>query len=250
MHAFALIGRILLERKMKMKMKMMKFRSVAFWVVIAIAIAFREAAAAEAQAPAPTPPTTDPTTSPPAPSSSNDNNKNLELDQMHKTCKATHDYDLCISTLQADPRDFYSDVKGFAYQMITVTNNKAMETQEEIKGQLNKDDTVPPEKVKDPKVSMGPQIRRRFLICNDMYELAIEYYLSAALGSIRLSSFVDAKRECNDSIHLLHNCAIQLTNGTSPGQGFANLFDQDSILDRIKMETSLINLSLDILNTL
>lgn len=67
-------------------------------------------------------------------------NKNVAL--IHKVCKKTHDYNLCVSSLKSDPRSFNADSKNLALIMLNVTLVKANQITEIIL-KLNKTTSDP-----------------------------------------------------------------------------------------------------------
>ncbi|XP_043694028.1 uncharacterized protein LOC122644698 [Telopea speciosissima] len=155
------------------------------------------------------------------------------INLIHKTCNHSDDYSLCVTILESDDRSLTAtNGSTLAWLMLTFTQNKATQTLAEVKQILKKEEQ-----------SMSPETKRSFTTCNDVYELAIQFYIPAAMTAVSNTiSFVDGRKEASDAFNLFQTCGRELFESVGTG-----LVEQDTLLDRVKFETHLTSLALDIM---
>ncbi|OMO58511.1 Pectinesterase inhibitor [Corchorus olitorius] len=113
------------------------------------------------------------------------------LNLVETTCKKTPFYNLCLSTLQSDPRSSKADVAGLAHIGADKVKARATATLRQI--------TVLLKGAKDPK------LKTALTECLDLYNTIIKYDIPVAIDAVvkgnpkfGVESAADAANEAND----------------------------------------------------
>ncbi|PON93147.1 Pectinesterase inhibitor domain containing protein [Trema orientale] len=126
----------------------------------------------------------------------------VNLDLIQKTCKQTPNYDLCVSSLQSDPRSSNADVRGLALIMVDVLTAKARETLNHIHELLEQ----------SPK----PDQKQPLSCCNNYYEAILEGDVPEAIEALTKGNYKFAEQGSDDAAIEAELCEKKFASGTSP----------------------------------
>ncbi|KAJ4721974.1 Pectinesterase inhibitor [Melia azedarach] len=121
---------------------------------------------------------------------------------IQKTCKQTHYYDLCILSLESDPRSSNADIKELALISAELVLLKANETLWHV-GKLFR-------KVKDPV------LYRLYGTCIEEYRAIVERQVPEAIAALRSGQYSTSKTDAAAAATHAQNCQEQFGGETRP----------------------------------
>ncbi|XWS38915.1 hypothetical protein CRYUN_Cryun18bG0004400 [Craigia yunnanensis] len=119
-------------------------------------------------------------------------------DLIETTCKQTPFFDLCVSTLQADPRSSSADVAGLAHIAADSVNAKATATLNQITGLL--------------KSAGDPNLLKALQGCVDKYNAIIQADIPVAIEAIVKGNPKFAVSSATDAANEAQNCENSFAN--------------------------------------
>ncbi|KAJ7955264.1 Pectinesterase inhibitor-like protein [Quillaja saponaria] len=122
------------------------------------------------------------------------NDANL-IDQ---TCKKTPNYDVCVSSLQSDPRSNDADVRGQARILVDVINSDSTQTLNEIKKLL--------------QGSPEPTVKEALQACADKYNAILKGDVPQAVEGLDKGNFKFAESGANDAANEADSCERGLSS--------------------------------------
>lgn len=131
------------------------------------------------------------------------------LGLIQKTCKQSPNYNLCVSSLQSDPRSSKANVQGLALIMVDAVKAKAKETLNHIHGLL--------------KQSPKPGDQQHLSSCGDNYNAILEGDIPEAIEALRTGNYKFAEQGTNDAANEADSCEKKFYSGTSPLTDFNKL---------------------------
>lgn len=121
------------------------------------------------------------------------------------TCKRTSNFNLCIKTLESDPRSFNADVKGLAKISLEISLTKANQTLDLV-GDLFK--------------NTGDDMMFRILgTCIEEYNKAVSNYLPGALSALQSNNYGASKAGADNAAADAQVCEQQISGRQSPVEG-------------------------------
>lgn len=113
-------------------------------------------------------------------------------DLINKTCKKTPDYNLCVSSLQSNPKSLDADVQGLADIMAKITLSNATDTLSYIRKQVNQ--------TEDPKLEQS------LAYCAEVYIPVVQYILTQAINALNMGGYGFAKYGMLDAADEVDSC--------------------------------------------
>ena len=126
----------------------------------------------------------------------------MNSDLIEKTCKQTPNYNLCVSSLQSDPRSSKANVQGLALIMVDVVAAKTKETLNHIYKLL--------------KQSPKPDHQLSLSYCANNYEAVLKGDIPEAIEALRTGNYKFAEQGSDDAANEVDLCENKFLPGTSP----------------------------------
>lgn len=131
-------------------------------------------------------------------------NSTIRVDNLiEQTCKETPNYDLCISSLQSDPRSSNSDVKELAIIMIDVIKDKATQTLNHINHLLNNSSS-----------SQNIGVKQELNSCTRQYSTIVKIDVLEASQYLSKGLFKIAEENINNAGVQANSCEEGLSGGS------------------------------------
>ncbi|XWS14230.1 hypothetical protein CRYUN_Cryun36dG0105300 [Craigia yunnanensis] len=123
---------------------------------------------------------------------------NLPNNLIETTCKQTPFFNLCVSTLQSDPRSSTADVAGLAHIAADSVNAKATATLNQITGLL--------------KSAKDPNLQKALQSCVDSYNTIVKADIPVAIEAIVKGNPKFAVQSATDAANEAQDCEKSFAN--------------------------------------
>lgn len=124
---------------------------------------------------------------------------NKQDDLLHKTCKLTNHYNLCLSTLNSNPKSKNAtNVQGLAQITLELALTEANNTLWFVGGLFSK--------------TSDPMLFRLFGTCIEEYKDAVTSHIPQAIHALNSSNYGASKQGLIDAVGDVKTCNVQLVD--------------------------------------